>query len=168
MHNILHERYYNIGKSERYLVQMWSHTKSSRIQLPGVHGVSKNLDPNIKPEKQTIRPLKANEISQDKPRIGQGRARMRSSKPPTNHPIAQLAEPSKENFWGIKNRKEGCKSTIFFATPVQSISNSSMEVINRRTMQKINKDIPFCPDPNYRPPPKPVRMSVRKSRKYRN
>ena len=24
MHNMLHERYYNIGKSERYLPQMWS------------------------------------------------------------------------------------------------------------------------------------------------
>ena len=58
MPNILHERYYNIGKSERYLVQTWSQTKSSGIKLPEVHGVSKNLDPNIQPEKQAIRPLK--------------------------------------------------------------------------------------------------------------
>ena len=28
MHNVLHERYYNIGKLERYLVQMWSQTKN--------------------------------------------------------------------------------------------------------------------------------------------
>ena len=27
-----------------------------------VHGVSKNLDPNIQPEKQNTRPLKGNEI----------------------------------------------------------------------------------------------------------
>ena len=27
MHNILHEKYYNIGRSEKYLVQMWSQTK---------------------------------------------------------------------------------------------------------------------------------------------
>ena len=47
MHNILHEKYYNIGKSEKYLVQMWSQTKSSGIKLLEVHGVSKNLDPNI-------------------------------------------------------------------------------------------------------------------------
>ena len=39
--------------------------------------MSKNLDPNIQPEKQTIRPLKGNEISQKKSRIGQGRAGMR-------------------------------------------------------------------------------------------
>ena len=74
IHNILHKRYYNIGKSERYLVHMWIQTKSSRIKLPEVHGVSKNLDPNIQPEKQTIRCLKGNEISNEKQGIGQGRA----------------------------------------------------------------------------------------------
>ena len=72
MHNILYERYYNIGKKERYLVQMWSQTKSCRIKLPKMHEVSKNLDPNIQPEKQTIRLLNRNEISQEKPGIGQG------------------------------------------------------------------------------------------------
>ena len=58
MHNILYERYYNIGKSERYLVQTQSQTKSSGIKLPEVHGVSKNLDPNIQPEKQITKPMK--------------------------------------------------------------------------------------------------------------
>ena len=42
-----------------------------------------------------------------------------------------------------------------FATPVQSISNPSIEVINRRMMQKISKDISFYPAPVYQPPPKP-------------
>ena len=37
---------------------MQSQTKSSGIEIPEVHGMSKNLDPNIQPEKQTIRPLK--------------------------------------------------------------------------------------------------------------
>ena len=60
MHNMLHEKYYNIGKSEKYLVQMWSQTKSSGVKLLEVHGASKNLDPNIQPEKQTIKPLKGN------------------------------------------------------------------------------------------------------------
>ena len=44
-----------------------------------------------------------------------------------------------------------------FTTPVQSISNFSTEVINRRSIQKINKNIPFYPDPTYKPPPKLVR-----------
>ena len=43
---------------------------------------------------------------------------------------------------------------------MQSISNPSTEVINRRTMQKISKDIPFYPDPVYRPPPKPVKKPM--------
>ena len=47
-----------------------------------------------------------------------------------------------------------------FATHVQSISNPNMEVINRRTMEKISKDIPFYPDPTYRPPPKPVKIPM--------
>ena len=47
-----------------------------------------------------------------------------------------------------------------FTTPVQSISNHSMEMINRSTMQKISKDIPFHPDPIYTSPPKPVRIPM--------
>ena len=34
MHNMLHEKYYNIEMKERYLVQMHSQTKSSRKRLP--------------------------------------------------------------------------------------------------------------------------------------
>ena len=55
MHNLLHEKYYNIGKTEKCLVQMSSQTKLSRIKLPDIHGVriwtlmfnqkSKILDP---------------------------------------------------------------------------------------------------------------------------
>ena len=47
-HQVLHEKYYN---TENYLVQTQSQTRSSGIKLPVVHGVGKNLDPNIKPEK---------------------------------------------------------------------------------------------------------------------
>ena len=65
MHNIPHEKYYSIGKSEKYLIQTQSQTKSSGIKLQDIHGVSKNLDSNIQPEKQNIRTLKGNEISQE-------------------------------------------------------------------------------------------------------
>ena len=36
IYSILQEKYYNIGNSERYLVQTQSQTKSSRIKLPEV------------------------------------------------------------------------------------------------------------------------------------
>ena len=96
MHNVLHEKYYNIGKSERYLVQMQSQTKSSGVKLPKVHGASKNLDPNIQSEKQTTKPLKGNEIPQEKPRIGQGRVGLRRRKPHINQPTAESAEHSQK------------------------------------------------------------------------
>ena len=44
--------------------------------------MSKNLDPNIQPEIQNIRPLNGNIISQEKPRVGQGRAGIRRRRPP--------------------------------------------------------------------------------------
>ena len=47
-----------------------------------------------------------------------------------------------------------------FATPVQSISTLSMETINRKMMQRTSKDIPFYPDPMYRPPLKSVRIPM--------
>ena len=74
MYSILQEKYYNIGNSKKYLVQTWSRIKSSGINLPEVHGGSKSLDPNIQTEKKVTKPL-VKEISQVKPRIGQGRKR---------------------------------------------------------------------------------------------
>ena len=49
-----------------------------------------------------------------------------------------------------------------FTTPVQSISNPSRVVINRRMMQQISKDIPLYPDPVARPPSEPVEIPVSK------
>ena len=37
---------------EKYLIQMCSEAKSSGTGLPEVHGVQKELDPNLRPEKQ--------------------------------------------------------------------------------------------------------------------
>ena len=41
MHSILHDKYYNIGNSEKYLIQTWSQAKSSGKKLPEFHSVSK-------------------------------------------------------------------------------------------------------------------------------
>ena len=58
------------------LIQTLSQAKSSGIKIPEVHGVSKALDANIQLGKHVIDPSvsKVNEISQIKPRTGQGRA----------------------------------------------------------------------------------------------
>ena len=60
---------------------MQSQTKSREVKLPEVHGISKNLDPNILPEKQNIKPLNGNEILQEKPWVGKGKAGMRRKGP---------------------------------------------------------------------------------------
>ena len=147
----------NIGKSEKYLVQTWSQTKSSGIKLLEVHGVSKNLDPNIQPEKQNIKPLKGNDILQEKPRIGQGRAGTR--RPP---PIYQtnVAETSRKIPEAPKIKTKITNQPDFTHTPVQSITSTNEGMTHRRP---IIKDIPFYPDPTYRPPPKLTRILTSES-----
>ena len=78
MQNVLHSRYYNINEGKKgniYFRQ--SQAKSSGITLQEVHGVDKGKHPNILPEKQVIRPiisLEVEGVTQNKPRLGQGRA----------------------------------------------------------------------------------------------
>ena len=79
MQNALQSRYYDIGREKegKYLVQTRSQAKSSGITLSEVHGVGKGLDPNILLENQVIKHItaaEAKEVSQIKPRLGQGRA----------------------------------------------------------------------------------------------
>ena len=44
MCQVLDDTYYN----EKYLIQTRSQAKSSGIKLPKIHGVGKNLDPNLR------------------------------------------------------------------------------------------------------------------------
>ena len=68
---------------------MYSQAKSSGTRLPEVHGVQKELDPNLRPEKQhTI----SKQGKLERLQVGQGRAGLRSKKPnhiiqPTNQPL---------------------------------------------------------------------------------
>ena len=80
MHNILHQKYYNLRLANKYLVQTQSQTKSSRIKLPEVHGIKKILDTNLLPEKQKTAP-QVKKGSEIKPRIGQGRVGIKCKKP---------------------------------------------------------------------------------------
>ena len=52
MYQVLENKFYD----DKYLIQMRSQAKSSSIKLPEVHGVRKNLDPNLKPEIQHTLP----------------------------------------------------------------------------------------------------------------
>ena len=91
MHKLLQENYYKIHS---YLVQTRSQDKSSGIKLPEAHGVRKNLDQNMKPERQHANPIKGSVV---KPCIGQGRAGLkRKRSDPINQTINQPSELSQE------------------------------------------------------------------------
>ena len=95
MQSILHDRYYNMGILGNYMVQTQSQVKSSGITLPEVHRVGKGLDLHTQPEKQTITPIvsKVKEVSQIKPRLGQGRVGLRHKiNTQIRKPIAQMVE----------------------------------------------------------------------------
>ena len=73
--------------TDKYLIQMQSQAKSSGIKLPEVHGVRKNLDPNLRPEKQHTLPKQG---SLERLHVGQGRAGSKRKRPETiNHAINQ-------------------------------------------------------------------------------
>ena len=59
---------------------MQSQAKSSGIRLPEVHGMRKNLDPNLRPEKQHTLPKQG---SLERPCVDQGRARPKRKRPNT-------------------------------------------------------------------------------------
>ena len=72
---LLDDNYYNI---EKYLIQTRSQARSGGIKLLEVHGMGKNLDPNLKPEKQHAI---SKQESMERPHIGQGRAGLRRKRP---------------------------------------------------------------------------------------
>ena len=114
LRRILHENYYRISdltrtidtRTDKYLVQTRSQTKSSGIKVPVVHSANKGLIPHVKPECQKsvatptayltppthhLRPIHqatpTNAVPPlPKPRIGQGRAGIRR-KPKITLPI---------------------------------------------------------------------------------
>ena len=79
---------------------------------------------------------------------------MRRRRPPSiNQAITQTSELSKK-IPEVSKIEMRMTNQADFTTPAQSITNSYAEVTHRRSMIK---DIPFYPDPTYRPLPKPVR-----------
>ena len=99
--NQIDDHFYRINsgtdqpKTNKYLVQRRSQAKSSGIKILKIHGTNKGLDPHVQPGRQ--RPLPSLPIHSidigppthpiPKPRIGQGRARLRR-KVKTHQPIS--------------------------------------------------------------------------------
>ena len=118
MYKVLHEKYY---KTENYLMQTRSQARSSGIKLPEIHGMGKNLDPNIKPEK-----LHGNtkEGSVEEPCIGQGRAGLRRKRPdPINQTIISPSELS-QNIPGETKIETRKTSHVNSTDPTNSVNNA--------------------------------------------
>ena len=64
---------------KKFLIQTRSQAKTSSTKLPEVQGVKKELNPNLRPEKQHAMPKKG---MTEKPHIGQGRAGLRRKHAP--------------------------------------------------------------------------------------
>ena len=141
MQCLLQAKYYNVGKgnSGKYLVQTQSQAKSSWIKLPEVHGIGKSLDPNIKPEKQVAKPIavtKAKEVLQTKPKLGQGRARLRHKiKTLISKPLTQVMKkpPSKVLLLDTSKIQDIAIPIPDHATPqVKPRGNTSTKILRER------------------------------------
>ena len=90
MYQVLENKFYD----DKYLIQMRSQAKSSNIKLLEVHGMRKNLDPNLKPERQHTLPKQG---SMERPHAGQERAGSTRKKPdPINHAVNQASNLSQK------------------------------------------------------------------------
>ena len=175
INQILDENYYN----EKYLIQTRSHAKSSGIKLPEVHGMIKDLDPYLKPEKQHTIPKQG---SKERPCIGQGRAGSRrkqhtipkqgskerpcigqgraGSRRKRSDPINQSINQPSNLSWKIPGRTEiepGKTNYVHTKDLTHSINNASGKRTNNNPLIP---DVPFHLGPVYKPPPKPIKHNM--------
>ena len=120
---------------------MRSQAKSSGIKLLEVHGMIKNLNPNLKPE---IQPTLPKQGSKNRPHVGQGRAGSKRKKPdPINHAINQASNVSQKipGRTEIETRKTNHNHSTNNANDKMAGTNPLMA------------DGAFHPGQVYRPPP---------------
>ena len=119
-----------------------------------VHGVGKNLNPNLKPGKQHTIPKQGN---MERPCIGQGRAGSRRKRPdPINQSINQPSNLSQKipGRTEIETRKT---NHVHSKDLTHSINNASDRMTNNNPLIP---GVPFHPGPVYIPPPKPIKQDV--------
>ena len=150
MYQVLENKFYD----DKYVIQMRSQAKSSGIYLPEVHGMRKNFDPNLKPERQHTLPKQG---SMERPCVGQGRAGSKRKKlNPINHAINQSSNLSQKipRRMEIETRKTNHMDTKDLT---HSINNVNDKMANSNPLIP---DGTFHPGPVYRPPPKPIKQNM--------
>ena len=114
----------------------------------------KNLDPNLRPEKQHTLSKQGN---LERPCIGQGRARSKRRRPdPINQAINQPSNLSQEipEKNKIETRKTNC---IHSTNPVHSINNADDRIVSNNPLMP---DAHFHPGPILRHPVKPIKQNM--------
>ena len=114
------------NNDEKYLIQTRSQAKSSSTKLPEVHRVRKELNPNLRPEKQHTMPKQG--IS-EKLQIGQGRAGLRRRSQPDY--INQPSDVTRGIPGGSK---------------IETGKTNSSQGTNGMHDRAINNSKPFLPD----------------------
>ena len=132
---------------------MRSQARSSGVKLPEVHGVRKNLDPNIKPEKQHAN---SQQGSVERPQTGQGRARagLRRKRPdPINQTIKKPPDLS-QKIPGRTKIETGKTNQAHSRDLIHSVNNVNGNITDNKPLIP---DVPFHPGLVYKPLPKPIR-----------
>ena len=114
----------------------------------------KNLDPNLRPEKQHTLPKQG---SLERPYVGQGRARSKKKRPdPINYATNQPSNLSQEipGRTEIETRKT---NHMHSTDPMHSINNTDDRIANNNPLMT---DAAFHPGPILRPPPKPIKQNL--------
>ena len=114
----------------------------------------KNLDPNLRPEKQPTLPKQG---SLERLCIGQGRAGSKKKRPdPINQAINQPSNLSQEipGRTKIETRKTNHMHSM---DPAHSINNMDDKMVNNNPFMP---DAPFHPGPILRPPIKPIKQNM--------
>ena len=116
--------------------------------------MGKNLDPNLKPEKQHATPKQG---SMERLHICQGRAASRrKTSDPINQPINQPSNLS-QKIPGRTEIETGKTNHMHTTDLTHSISSVSGKITNNNPLIP---DVPFHPGPVYRPLPKPIKQDV--------
>ena len=117
----------------------------------------KNLDPNVRPEKQHTLPKQG---SLERLHVGQGRAGSKRKRPdPINHAINQPSNLSQEILGRTKIEKRKTNH-VHSTDPTHSINNMDDRIANNNPLMP---DDVFHPGPILRPPPKPIKQNVQSS-----
>ena len=139
----------NCLNDSKYLVQMCSQAKTSGTKLLEVHGVEKNLDPNLRPEKQHAI---TKQVKPERMWMGQGRARSKRRKP---DPISQTINQTSDVTQEIPGR---IKIVTGKTNSIYSPNSASARLINNNPFMP---NVPLYPDlPLRTPKQQPIKQNI--------